>query len=248
MPTKNNSKTVPSEHRKVAKSQKEYVKGIIHNYSLQKWTAQEIVDYLHNEKQIDIARSTVSKIRNRIEQQAEKWYLELKQSRYLYLAHFKERIDTIYKVQNHLWKIANDKENSVSDRRGALAEIHHTEKTLSALYDISRYITASQLGSNTIETNTTATGLHSLEKCWCPTNKPTIIHSKCRSCLTVWCATGNNQEWCPNPDCSSGIKGCHFKPYDEIYEWVQCTVCSQWFMTEKILAVHDCGEGIPDVE
>ena len=76
MTSNSNSKTANSKHTKVAKSQRQYVRGIIHNLSLQRWTSQEISDYLHDEKKIDIARSTVNSIRRQIEKQAEKWYIE----------------------------------------------------------------------------------------------------------------------------------------------------------------------------
>ena len=46
------------------KPEREYVKGIVHNLSFQRLTDQEIVRWLHDEKEIDINRSTVSKIRN----------------------------------------------------------------------------------------------------------------------------------------------------------------------------------------
>jgi hypothetical protein len=139
-----NSKDDRSEHRKVARlsrAEKQYVRGIVHNLSLQKLTDQEIVNYLWEEKKIDIARSTVNAIKNQVEKQAENWYMELKQSRYLYLAHFKERIDTLYTVEKHLWEIVNNPNENTVDRRGALAEIHKTEITLCSLYDVSRYLT-----------------------------------------------------------------------------------------------------------
>jgi DNA-directed RNA polymerase specialized sigma54-like protein len=68
------SKSVHSKHEKVAKSQKPYTRGLIHNLSLQKWTDQEIVDYFKDEKNIDIARSTVNTIKNQLDREAEKWY------------------------------------------------------------------------------------------------------------------------------------------------------------------------------
>jgi hypothetical protein len=86
------------------KAEKEYVNAIIQNLSLKRLTDQEIVDYLHNEKQIDIGRSTVTNIRNRIERQAAKWYLELKQSTSKYISNYKERLDSLLSYQ----KILND--------------------------------------------------------------------------------------------------------------------------------------------
>ena len=78
------------ERRKVAKSEKQYLRGIVHNLSLQKWTDQDIIDYLRDEKSIDIGRSTVTKIKNQIEKEAEKWYIELRQSTYKYIATYKD--------------------------------------------------------------------------------------------------------------------------------------------------------------
>ena len=129
------------ERKKFSKSEKEYLKGVIGKLAIEKLNDREIQQWLYEEKQIDIDRTTVNKIRLQIQRNASKWYNELRASKFLYIAHFKERIDTVYKVQKHLWDIANNKDNQVVDRRGALAEIHHTEKTLSALYDISRYLT-----------------------------------------------------------------------------------------------------------
>jgi hypothetical protein len=129
------------ERKKFSKSEKEYLKGVIGKLAIEKLNDREIQQWLYNEKQIDIDRTTVNKIRLQIQRNASKWYNELRASKFLYIAHFKERIDTVYKVQKNLWDIVNNPQEQTSERRGALTEIHHTEKTLSALYDISRYLT-----------------------------------------------------------------------------------------------------------
>jgi hypothetical protein len=121
------------KHRKVAKSENQYLRGIIHNYSLQRWTDQEIADYLRVEKKIDIARSTVSKIKNQIEKQAEKWYIELQLSRYKYIATYKERLDSLLLYQRKLNQIIEfymDPPNHVlySDTLiRAISELHRIE-------------------------------------------------------------------------------------------------------------------------
>jgi hypothetical protein len=127
--------------KKYSKSEKEYLKSIIGTLALEKQSDKEIQQFLNAEKKIDIDRTTVNKYRLQIQRNASKWYNELRASKFLYIAHFKERIDTVYKVQKNLWDIVNNPQEQTSERRGALAEIHHTEKTLSALYDISRYLT-----------------------------------------------------------------------------------------------------------
>jgi hypothetical protein len=103
---KNNHKKVTVERATFTKAEREYVKGIVHNLSFQRLD-QEIVQWLHDEKQIDLDRSTVSKIRNQVELKAEKWYIELKKSTYKYIAIYKERIDSLFSYQKKLHEIIN---------------------------------------------------------------------------------------------------------------------------------------------
>jgi DNA-directed RNA polymerase specialized sigma54-like protein len=70
---KDNHKNVTKKRHDFTKSEREYVRGIVHNLSFQRLTDQEIVQWLHEEKEIDIDRSTVSKMRNQVETKAEKW-------------------------------------------------------------------------------------------------------------------------------------------------------------------------------
>jgi hypothetical protein len=121
------------ERRKVAKSEKQYLRGIIHNLSLQKWTDQDIVEYLRDEKSIDIGRSTVTKIKNQIEKEAEKWYIELRQSTYKYIATYKERMDSLLSYQKNLHDIICDtKKDEVKIR--AISELHSIEMDLFNLW------------------------------------------------------------------------------------------------------------------
>ena len=97
-------KTVHNNHRKRtnSKADKQYIKTIIHNLSLQRWTDQEISNYLKKEKNIEISRSRVTTIKNNIEAEAEKWYIELRESRYKYIATYKERLDSLFSYQRKL--------------------------------------------------------------------------------------------------------------------------------------------------
>jgi hypothetical protein len=47
------------------------------------------------EKNMNISRSSVTIIKNNIEKEAEKWYIELRQSRYKFIATYKERLDSL---------------------------------------------------------------------------------------------------------------------------------------------------------
>ena len=54
------------------KPEREYVKGMVRNLSFQRLTDREIVQWLHDEKQIDLDRSTISKMRLQVEKEATK--------------------------------------------------------------------------------------------------------------------------------------------------------------------------------
>ena len=76
----NSSKTVPVEFSTFTKAERQYIQGIVHNYILQRWTAQDIVNYLSDEKKIKIGTGTVTKIKNQVEEEAENWYTQLRES------------------------------------------------------------------------------------------------------------------------------------------------------------------------
>ena len=91
--------------KKVTQEQRQYIRGVIHNLELQRWQDKEIAEFLNNEKGIKLTRSSVTYIRNMMERQAEKWYFELRESRYKYVAMFKERIDSLLSYQKKLHEI-----------------------------------------------------------------------------------------------------------------------------------------------
>ena len=94
-----------SKRATFTKPEREYVKGIVHNLSFQRLTDREIVQWLHDEKEVDLDRSTVSKLRNQVESKAEKWYIELRNSTFKYIAIYKERIDSLFSYQKKLHEI-----------------------------------------------------------------------------------------------------------------------------------------------
>ena len=126
--------------RKASNSQREYIRGIIHNLSLQRWKDQEIADFLNNEKGIILSRSYVTQIRNRMERRAEKWYFELRESRYRYVAMFKERIDSLLSYQRKLHDIIAisstdaEREQRPEVKIKAITELHAIEVTLFTMW------------------------------------------------------------------------------------------------------------------
>jgi hypothetical protein len=235
----NNSKSDRSTRKIIAKSDREYVRGTIHNLSLSRWTDQEIVDYLRDEKQIEIARSTVNSIKNQIDKQAEKWYIELRESRYKYVASYKERIDSLFSYQKKLNQIIDfymqPGQILYSDTIvRAIAELHKIEISIFNLFKQLPDLGLEQDVNQDNPSHYISAG------CTCAANGHDIISDcKCRTCLTVWCPTTLKQDWCPNPECSGGTKGCPFQPYDEHYVWIKCVTCARWFKTQKILDVHN---------
>jgi DNA-directed RNA polymerase specialized sigma54-like protein len=81
-----------SKCRTTNRQKNKSVRAVIHNLSLQRFSDTEMVGYL-SDKGIVLARTTVNGIKKQIEREAEKWYIELRQSRYKYIATYKERIE-----------------------------------------------------------------------------------------------------------------------------------------------------------
>jgi len=73
-------KDVHRKRHKCTNSEREYVRGIVHSLSFQRWIDRDIARFLNEEKKIEISRSTVSRLRKQVEEQAEKWYIELRNS------------------------------------------------------------------------------------------------------------------------------------------------------------------------
>ena len=119
-------------HNKSSKEQKQYVRAIIQNLSLQRFSDTEMVDYL-SDKGIVLARTTVNGIKKQVEKEAEKWYIELRQSTYKYIATYKERLDSLLSYQKKLHDIiSNTTKDEVKIR--AISELHSIEMELFNLW------------------------------------------------------------------------------------------------------------------
>ena len=169
-----NNNNVTIERKKFTKTEKQYLRGIIHNLSLQRLTDQEIVDFLQREKKIDISRSTVTKIRNQVVEEAGNWYIELRESATKTIAFFKERLDSLLSYQKKLHDIISVSEKPEVQVR-AISELHSIEMSLHSLFK--------ELPQFNIESESSNT--HTLERSNCPTSVDRITHSKCRYCHLV---------------------------------------------------------------
>jgi len=79
-------KKVTSERASFTKAESEYVKGHVRKLSFQRLTDRAIVQWLHVEKEIDLNRSTISKMRVQVEKEATKWYVRIRESGSRYVA------------------------------------------------------------------------------------------------------------------------------------------------------------------
>jgi hypothetical protein len=91
-------KNVTTKRAAFTKAEREYVKSVVHNLSVQRLTDREIVDWLNTEKKIELDRSTVSRIRNQAEKEAEEWYIGLRNGS-RYIATYKQRLDSLLSYQ-----------------------------------------------------------------------------------------------------------------------------------------------------
>ena len=179
-------------------------------------------------KEEKIGRSTVTKIKNQVVEEAGDWYLELRESGTKTIAFFKERLDSLLSYQKKLNEILTTCEVP-EIRIRAIAELHRIEMSLHTIFQ--------QLPHEQFQIKPEIE--REPKHCDCMSTG-TITHSKCRYCKQVWCPLTLKQDWCPNLECSHGIKGSKFKPYDEHHEWVKCSTCEMWFKTPDIRALHKC--------
>jgi len=124
---------VTTERATFTKAEREYVKGIVHNLSFQRFNDREIVQWLHDEKQIDVDRITISKIRNQTEKEAAKWYTSLRESGSKFVAIYKQRLDSILSYQKKLHEIINQCGKSPEIVLRAISELHRIEISLHTL-------------------------------------------------------------------------------------------------------------------
>jgi hypothetical protein len=126
-------KNVTSERASFTKAEREYVKGLVRNLSFQRLTDREIVQWLHDEKQIHLNRSTISKMRIQVEKEATKWYVGIRETGSKYVAIYKERLDSLLYYQKRLHEIISQVSSPEIVLR-AISELHRIEMSLHTLF------------------------------------------------------------------------------------------------------------------
>lgn len=233
------------------RAQREYVKTMIHNLSLQRLTDQEIVDYLHNEKQIEIARTTVTLTRNLIEKRAEKWYIELRQSRYKYIAMYKERIDSLLSYQKKLNQIIEFQMHNSDILYSytiikAISELHKIELSIFNMWK-----QLPNLDTLTDDAVSHATNIEhqelrqqrerDKEDGYELTQIPPIDDEDERRRFDLWNDEGKSMsdQYRARMQAQYGLTA---EPPDQ-HSWIQCANCSRWFKNQWHWINHHCIEG-----
>lgn len=227
------------KHKKSSKSEKVYVRGLIHNLSLQRWTDQEIVDFLHNEKKIDIARTTVNGIRNRIERKAEKWYIELRNSRYKYIANYKERLDSLLYYQKKLNQIIDFYMNPPSQILytdtviRAISELHKIEISIFSLWKQLPNLDLSDPASASNNNGSTDNEQQEVYEDMKGSEIPPVDDEDERNRFDTWDNEGKriSQEYRTKMEAKYGLI---IEPWTEP-SFIQCKFCLRWFENNAVL-------------
>jgi hypothetical protein len=215
------NKTVHKKRDRSTNAQKQYVRGIVHNLSLQRWTDQEIVDYLRTEKKIDLARITINGIRRNIEKQAAKWYIELKQSQNKYIANYKERLDSLLSYQKILHGIiTTTKREEIKIR--AISELTTIEMHIFNLWK--------QLPELDISDRVKQPQQSEEEDGYENTQIPPVDDKEERARFDQWDheARPMSRQYRDRMEARYGVT---IEPWDKP-PWVQCGWCQRWFKNQ----------------
>jgi hypothetical protein len=116
----------------LTKAERQLAKVIVAHLTFERYSEREIVQELSKkDPPINLSKSAVHDIRVQLEKQAEKWYVNLRDSRYRYLATYKDRIDSLFKYQNMLHQAIK---NGEMDKLSAIKELHNLERTIKDIY------------------------------------------------------------------------------------------------------------------
>lgn len=225
------------------------VDSIVSTLSIKRIPDSDITDEIRRQTNKDkISRQSLYKIKQRIKKESAKWYSQLRQSEYEYLYEFKERVNEIADLQRRHYQIV-DSEAPTTVKQASLIALHKLNVTLSNYYDVVPYLTVTgqrqeqkemDTQRDTVRMDVTGnyTKMPLIDNCQCRVKGgDTIRHNECTYCLHIWCPKALGQDWCPNPQCTTGIAGCKFQPYDENYTWIKCN-CGMWLKTKEILDAH----------
>jgi len=228
---------------KFTSEERSLVKSIVATLSIKRIPESEIAKEIERQTNKTITRRSLYYVKGQIKKESSKWYSQLREGEYEYIYEFKERVNEIYFLQKKHYEIIDSNEHNPSVQQASLVALHKLNVTLSNYFDVAPFIkmenqNVSMQMTQQQQQQQLQSNSFRIEGCTCGHDGgDTIRHNKCRHCLWIWCPTALNQDWCPNPDCSSGIKGCKFEPYDSLRKWLKCE-CGMWFKTSEVMEAH----------
>jgi hypothetical protein len=119
---------------KFTKAESNYIRGIVEGLTLDRYRDSEIVRYLNEEHKISIDESAIRHIRRKMQKDSKPWLQRLRDSEYLYLSSYKERIDCLLRYQMKLNQIVNNPRSNDSTRISAIKELHSIEMDIAQLF------------------------------------------------------------------------------------------------------------------
>jgi hypothetical protein len=247
-------KKATSKRASFTKLEREYVKAIVYNLSFQRITDQEIVQWFHDEKQIDLNRSTISKMRKQVESKAEKWYIELKRTSYKYIAAYKERLDSLFSYQKKLHEIIHaTMKDEVKIR--AISELHSIEMDI---FNLWKQLPNLDIVPDEVDTLGQATKIKTKQQQleqqaqgeeeygYESTQIPPVDDEDERRRFDEWNDDGKrmSDQYRARMEAQYGITA---EPWDQP-SWVRCATCSRWFKNQWHWINHHCIEGFKKVK
>ena len=117
------------------KSQREFLRHLVLDTQLQRFSTQESLDYIYSKLRIRISESYLFRVKRQIIESAGTQLEYLSQSRNAYFASFFERINEVYKLQRETYKIYNSTEDD-NCKLKCLSQLKELTVLLSELYTL----------------------------------------------------------------------------------------------------------------
>ncbi len=223
------------------------IKSLVASLTIKRIPDSLIINEVFKKTGKTISRMALHNIKRAIKKESAKWYSQLRGGEYEYIHEFKQRVNEIMDLQKRHYEIIDSNPNNPSIQLASMAALHKLNVTLSNYFDVAPAIADTQRQMQQLPPPNSITQerqdiawrqMFKIEGCTCSHDgDDTIRHNKCRHCLCIWCPKAMKQDWCPNPQCSSGIAGCKFEPYDDLRKWVECK-CHMWFKTQEVMDAH----------
>ena len=175
-----------------------------------------------------------------MEKEAEKWYFELRESRYKYVAMFKERIDSLFSYQKKLHEIINTDTERSDVKIKAITELHSIEVTLFTMWkQLPNLYVNNSIAANhvTVPVNAVAAAEPEEEKGYESTQIPPVDEIDERNRFDRWSIDSRpmSSQYVMEMKSKYGISDSHAASYLK-----QCTDCKRWFESESFKVNHTC--------